>query len=123
MIRFIAFYLLFSVALGSLFHFILSGNNYPGAAFVTASSIYFFVLNVAFHAGLLSASSGRPAVFVRYYMGATTIKLFLHLGILVFFALFRKSELMPFAVVFLLLYLFHTGYEVAAAFRKIRGTS
>lgn len=122
MARFTAFYLLFTVVAGLLFYFTLTANSYPGADFVLASSLYFFIVNLAFHAGLLSASSGRPAVFVRYYMGATTVKLFLHLGILVFFALFRKSELMPFAVVFLLLYLFHTGYEVTAAFRKIRET-
>ncbi|MFM8433259.1 MAG: hypothetical protein ACKOQ6_13315 [Bacteroidota bacterium] len=120
MFRFIVFYSFYTLVVGAVFHFFLSRSGYDGSNFVAPSSFYFYVLNLAFHAGLVRASAGRPAVFVRYYMGATTIKLFLHLGVIVFFALLKNSELMPFAIVFLLLYLAHTGYEAAAAFRKMR---
>ncbi|MFM2135904.1 MAG: hypothetical protein RL021_1304 [Bacteroidota bacterium] len=79
---------------------------------------YFFSLSFLFHLGLVRSTAGRPAAFIRFYMAATTFKLFIHLGILVFFALFNKEQLVPFALSFLLHYLFFTAFEVFTAFRQ-----
>ncbi|MFM2206894.1 MAG: hypothetical protein RL213_869 [Bacteroidota bacterium] len=84
----------------------------------TALGTYFFLLSILFHLGLVRATAGRPAAFIRFYMAATSFKLFIHLGILVFFALLHKDQLVPFTLSFLLHYLFFTVFEVFTAFRQ-----
>jgi len=86
--------------------------------FLMGTGIYFFLLTALFHVGLVRASAGRPAVFVRYYMGATTFKLFIHVGVLAVFAFLHKEEVFRFALTFLLHYLFFTGFEVTVAYRQ-----
>ncbi|MFM7218105.1 MAG: hypothetical protein ACKO1U_08815 [Bacteroidota bacterium] len=84
-------------------------------------TLYFYFLSLVFHFGLVRASAGRPAVFVRYYMGATSIKLFIHLGVLVGFAFLHREKLFPFAITFLSYYLAFLIFEVITAFRQQRG--
>lgn len=120
LIRFILFYLLYSCGAAFVLYPLFLQSGIHGSDYVLPASVYFFLVTLVFHAGLLHFAAGRPAVFVRYYMGATTLKLFLHLGILVFYALYRSEQLVPFATVFLVLYLCHTAYESVAAFRQMR---
>ncbi len=81
---------------------------------------YFVVVTVLFHFGLLRSSEGRPQVFVRYYIGTTTFKLMLHLGILVLYSLFNKPDAMRFIFTFMIFYFLFTAFEVMLVWRKFR---
>ena len=86
--------------------------------YILPVSIYFFTVTALLHYGMMRSSAGRPAVFIRFFMGATTLKLFLHFGILVVFAFLNKDQLFPFAITFLTYYLLFTAFEVMVAFKK-----
>ena len=81
---------------------------------------YFVVVTVLFHFGLLRSSEGRPQIFVRYYIGTTTFKLMLHLGILVLYSLFNKPDAMRFIFTFMIFYFLFTAFEVMLVWRKFR---
>ncbi|MBK7853289.1 MAG: hypothetical protein IPJ66_19740 [Bacteroidetes bacterium] len=81
---------------------------------------YFVAVTVLFHFGLLRSSEGRPQVFVRYYIGTTTFKLMLHLGILVLYTLFNKQDAMRFIFTFMIFYFLFTAFEVMLVWRKFR---
>jgi hypothetical protein len=81
---------------------------------------YFAILTLAFHAGLTAASKGKPQVFIRYYMGATSFKLFIHLGVILVFAFTNKALAVPFIVSFLIYYFFFTVFDVGMSWRRFR---
>ncbi|MBK6446727.1 MAG: hypothetical protein IPG90_16135 [Bacteroidetes bacterium] len=101
----------------------LTGNFiFPGKVDGTSWAIYFYfvILTVLFHVGLLRSAKGRPQVFVRYYIGTTTLKLMLHLGILVLYVLFNKPDAMHFIVTFMIFYFLFTTFEVVLVWKKFR---
>ena len=119
MLRYLLLLALFAVSV----HVLMTGlSTWVPAVFsvdyVIAFTCYFFLLTLLFHFGLERASVGKPSVFIRYYMGATTLKLFIHLGVLLVFALSDKSSILPFAVTFMGYYLLYTAFEVVTAFRR-----
>ena len=81
---------------------------------------YFIVITLAFHYGLVKSSKGRPQVFIRYYMATTTFKLLFHMGVIVIFALFNKTEAIQFITTFLIFYIIFTAFEVAVAWKQFR---
>lgn len=83
--------------------------------------VYFVVVTCLFHFGLLRSAKGRPQVFVRYYIGTTTLKLMLHLGILVLYTVFNKAEAMRFILTFMIFYFVFTAFEVSVVWKKFRG--
>ena len=84
LIRLLAFGLVLYVLLYSIPPMLLSRS----LAYLGVVTVYFLVVTALFHYGLVRVSGGKPAVFIRYYMAATTLKLFLHLGVLVLVVLF-----------------------------------
>src|SRR4051812_16422922 len=78
---------------------------------------YFFVLTVSFHYGLLRSMKGRPQEFVRYFMGATTFKLLIHLAVVVVYALLHREHALPFILSFFAVYILFMIYEVRFAMR------
>jgi hypothetical protein len=66
--------------------------------------VYFSLVTFAFHYGIHKSSQGRPQVFVRYFMAATSIKLFLHLGVIFFYAFTHKALAYNFILTFLVFY-------------------
>ncbi len=81
---------------------------------------YFLFITFVFHFGLVHASKGRPQVFVRYYMASTTFKLLLHMGIILIYALFNKTDAVRFITSFLIFYVIFTAFEVAVAWKQFR---
>lgn len=79
---------------------------------------YFAVISFAFHYGLVRSSVGRPQNFIRYYMAATTIKLFIHLGVILVYALTHRSNAIPFIVSFMVAYAIFTAFEVVTAMKQ-----
>ncbi len=81
---------------------------------------YFVLITTGFHFGLLKASEGRPQVFIRYYMGATTFKLFIHVIVILMYCLFNRNDAVRFIITFLILYLLYTVFETVLATKKFR---
>ena len=78
---------------------------------------YMIMITLLFHAGLVRAANGKPQAFVRYYMGATTFKLFIHIVVILLYCLFNRNEAVRFIVAFLIFYILFTGFEVLMAIR------
>jgi hypothetical protein len=76
---------------------------------------YFFVLTVSFHYGLLRSMKGKPQEFVRYFMGATTFKLLIHLAVVIIYALLNREHALPFILSFFAVYFLFMIYEVRFA--------
>lgn len=76
-------------------------------------SIYllFVVTTLLMHFFLTLGKNDKPNVFVRKFMLATTLKLLLYLGIIVFFFLFNKAIAKTFILWFLLHYTCFTVFE------------
>lgn len=79
---------------------------------------YFSVISFGFHYGLVRSSVGRPQNFIRYYMAATTLKLFVHLGVILVYALTHKSKAIPFIISFMVAYAVFTAFEVVMAMKQ-----
>ena len=80
--------------------------------------IYYSVISFSFHYGLVKSSVGRPQNFIRYYMAATTIKLFVHLGVILVYALTHRSNAIPFIISFMVAYAIFTAFEVVTAMKQ-----
>jgi hypothetical protein len=81
---------------------------------------YFIVVTAGFHYGLLRSSQGKPQAFIRYYMGGTTFKLFIHVAVILMYCLFNRNDAVRFIVTFLILYVLYTVFEVAVSAKKFR---
>jgi len=76
---------------------------------------YFFIVTATFHYGLLKTTTGKPQIFVRYFMAATTFKLLIHLLVIVIYCMLFKSTAMPFVLSFFTLYILFSVFEVRQA--------
>jgi hypothetical protein len=124
MLRYLSFLTVFAIVCGSGLWFI--ATMFPSALSLDSIlpvSLYFYVLTAVFHFGLVSTSAGKPALFIRYYMAATSFKLLIHMMLLVVVALFYKSAIIPFTITFLVFYVLYTVYEVAQAYRHSRNSA
>jgi hypothetical protein len=81
---------------------------------------YFIIITSVFHLGLLKSSEGKPQAFIRYYMGATTIKLFIHVIVLLVYCLLNRHDAARFIITFLIFYMAYTAWEVAIASKRFR---
>ncbi|MCC7231827.1 MAG: hypothetical protein IT242_02690 [Bacteroidia bacterium] len=85
---------------------------------------YFLAVTLVFHLGLVSASRGRPQVFVRYYMASTTIRMLMHIGVIFVYSFLHKTDAVRFIITCLALYLLFTMFEAGMTwndFRKNQG--
>ena len=80
--------------------------------------VLMMVASLALHLGLQKARTRGNAVFIRFFMAATAIKLFIFMGVLVIFSLFNKAEAVGFIMHFAAAYLLFTAFEVAMAYRE-----
>ena len=80
--------------------------------------LYFVMLTLFFHFGLLRASAGRPQAFVRFYMASTTIKLLLHIGVILLYCLFHREDAVRFIITFLVMYILFTTFEVTVVWKQ-----
>ena len=73
----------------------------------------FFVVSTAFiHYVLVRVTEKDPKKFVGYFMGITAIKLFGYLVIITLYALLKREAALGFTLLFLILYLLYSGFEV-----------
>ena len=79
---------------------------------------YFSMISFGFHYGLVRSSVGRPQNFIRYYMAATTIKLLIHLSVILAYALTHKEKAISFIISFMVAYAIFTAFEVVTAMKQ-----
>lgn len=81
----------------------------------------FFVISTALiHYILVEMANRDPKKFVGYFMGITGIKLFVYLIIITLYALLKRQEALGFTLLFLLLYLLYSAFEVIMLLRHFR---
>jgi hypothetical protein len=73
---------------------------------------FFSIITAVFHYFSINASKGKPQAFIRYYMGATALRLFLYAIIIVVYRFQDKPTLVPFAIGFMGHYFLYTLFEV-----------
>ena len=80
--------------------------------------LFMMLVTFLFHVGLMRAGAKSDAAFIRFFMGATGIKLFLFMVVLIGYALFNKATAVAFIANFFILYLLYTVFEVAMVYKK-----
>jgi len=98
---------------GSVRPSILTHNWFPFMV------ILFAGLTALFHVGLVRSGKKGNQVFVRYYMGATTFKLFLLMAVIIVYAFFIELDTRSFIIIFFLLYVIYTSFEVSYVYSKL----
>lgn len=107
-IRLLVFSTILSAISFGLFTFILP-QYYLG---IFPYLIAFFVfISILVHSILLKASNFRIAKFSTFYMGSTSVKLFLYIIFLITYVLVDKVNAVPFLLTFFVLYFLFTIFE------------
>ena len=75
-------------------------------------AIFFLVLTSTAHYILIKNTYNNPAKFIRWFMSASTIKLIVHLMIMLVYAINYKTNAKIFILTYSLFYLFYTGFEI-----------
>lgn len=83
--------------------------------------LFVATVTTVLHLGLMRRVNDTKA-FIRYYMGATALKLLLYLFAVVLFAVANKAEAIPFALGFLYFYLVFTAFEVSESYQAFGTT-
>ena len=74
--------------------------------------IFFMALTAIIHFFLIRSGENKPTQFIRNFMGATALKLFIYLLIMVAYRFLKPSGAVVFLVAFLIHYLIFTVFEV-----------
>ncbi|GAB4139157.1 MAG: hypothetical protein Fur0041_14250 [Bacteroidia bacterium] len=74
----------------------------------------------AVHLFLLNAGKNDPKVFIRSFMAATSVKLFLYLAVMVLYAISVPEKAYGFIFHFLVFYLIFTAFEVIMLYLHFR---
>lgn len=80
-----------------------------------AVACLFILVTLVFHLGLKKSFEKNSKVFIRYYMGATGLKLLLFLIIILIYAFINKAGAVGFALCFFFYYFTFTAFEVVIA--------
>ena len=109
----------FLIALGNYFwnNFIPEKYIVPGLWF---SYAFFIVITLSFHFISMNAAKGRPQNFIRFYMGATALKMFLCVLIVLVYIFKDKPTATPFALGFFAQYFLFSIFEVTSLLKLLR---
>lgn len=80
----------------------------------------FFVLSSPLIHYFIRRSAPNASAFVRTYMAATTIKLFIYMGALIVYALFNKAGAVTFILHFFVIYLVFSTFETTKLFVAVK---
>ncbi len=82
--------------------------------------VFFFLITLTFHFGLLRSSAKSNRSIVTYYMIATALKFFMLLAIILIYAFTHRNKSTAFISNFFMLYLMFTIFEVATVYFQFR---
>ena len=119
--RFLIAYLIFLVIIGTGF-WLYNQNVDPQYTHPRGwiSFGLFAVVTGVVHVAILRAAQKDPKSFVRGFMAANTIKIFVYLGFLVVFVLFSRLNAAVFIGEFAAFYFIFTAFEVSLLYRYLR---
>ncbi len=119
---FLAKLIIFSIIVAILFFFLephFTGKSaYPNHYYI---QLFIMVITWVIHLGLMRAGERSDAAFIRFFMGATGMKLLLFLSIMMVYGLLNKEQAFGFILHFFIYYLLYTTFEVALMYSKFSG--
>ena len=80
--------------------------------------VYFLLLSAVFQFILTQKQKGEPKKYIRAFLATTTIKLFIHMIVLIVFALVNRDAAVPIIITFFCCYLLFTIFEVAMQLKE-----
>lgn len=80
--------------------------------------VYYILFTLGIHVWLTRAI--EPRKFIMRFMGVTSIKLFINLIIILIYGLKMKQKAIPFAIIFLLVYLIFTFFESVQLMKSVK---
>lgn len=86
------------------------------------SLAFIALLTLVIHRLLLKANDKRPQLFVSFFMGALTVKLFFSAIVLLAVGLIAKDQLTFTALAYLVAYVLYTAAEIADLLPRMRNT-
>jgi len=92
-------------------------HYYTGFLFIP---LFFFVITVGVHRYLVVATRGDNKKFSYKFMGATGLKLFVYLILIVAYSLLDREHAVPFLITFLILYVLYSLFEVLAILKYLK---
>jgi hypothetical protein len=98
-------------------HFMPAGYQSPHAYFIV---IYFALLTWIIRGMGLRIHERSPKDFVRFFMGSTALRLFLHLIVILIYGLANRAGAVHFIMAFLAIYFVFLIFEVATLNRSLR---
>ncbi len=111
LILFIAGFFLFITILKEYFSF-----SFP-VLFLTM-----FLITVLFHRYLIRSAGGSDRKFPVKFLGATGIKMGLYLILIILFVVFDRENAVPFLLVFMIIYVILTIFEVVSVLDYLKIT-
>jgi hypothetical protein len=112
--------LLYSIIIGLLFSF--AGNLIPPKFYFAKATyliVFFFLVTLVFHAGLLrSSNKSNNRSIVNYFMIGTTLKFLVFLAIIIGYGLLKTGNAIAFMSNFFALYILYTVFEVSVIYSQ-----
>lgn len=116
-IRLFIFTLIVAV-IGFVAFYFLPANYYtPAFPYLL---IFFAAVTMIVHKLILNALEKRPSKFVNYFMLTTFGKMFFFLIVMVLYALINREDAVRFIVIYFILYLFYTVFDIVFIFLIIK---
>jgi hypothetical protein len=117
LLRFFGIIILFSIVAGAATIFVLNRYSFPQKPSFNniIGLLVFFIFTTSLVYTMVSISTTKkPQKMVTYFMGATSLKLFLSLLLLAIYAMTHPATAKGFIVVFFIYYLLFTAFEVGS---------
>jgi len=111
LIRFIAGFLLFITVLKEYYSFL-----FPVLLLVI------FLITVLFHRYIMRSAGESNRKFPAKFLGATGIKMGLYMLLIIIYVVFNRENAVPFLLVFMIIYLTFTIFEVVSVLNYINIT-
>jgi hypothetical protein len=81
---------------------------------------YFAALTFIFHNMAVRSAAKDPRGFIRFFMGSTALRLFIHLIVVVTYKLLFRETATSFLVAFMFLYLIFQVFEVSTLLKHLK---
>ena len=85
--------------------------------------VILFGITLLSHKMLVNLKGKRPQLFVTYFMGAMTLKLFASLILMLIVLWFNREIKIQLATVFMILYLAYTAFSIISLLPHLKNTS
>ncbi len=119
-LRLLIYTLIISLLGAIVFYFFLPGYYQPVFPFLV---IFYYALTLLFHYFIFRGHPRKSHGFFKRFMLATVLKLFILLVFLITYLLLARIQILSFAVVFFILYVFYSAWEVSSVLGIVKNKS